>query len=107
MPSLTPDSEQHPTAPVDYEAAEGLDQEPPVQVWITAAEFRHDRARREWLMVGLGLSCLVAVLAIVLVVVAFSEGGETSAARPGAAAAPARAPAAPPRRGDGSVAGRR
>jgi uncharacterized cupredoxin-like copper-binding protein len=96
MPSLTPDPEQHPTAPVDYEAAEGLDQEPPVQVWITAAEFRHDRARREWLMVGLGLSCLVAVLAIVLVVVAFSEGGETSAARPGAAAAPARAPAAPP-----------
>ena len=93
MPTLTPDPEQHPTAPVDYEAAEGLDQAPAVLVEITAADWRRDRARREWLMVGVGLSVLVAVLAIVLAVLAFAEGGEPSAARP--AAAPAQAPAAP------------
>src|SRR5687767_13884799 len=93
MPTLTPDPEQHPTPPVDYEAAEGLDQAPAVLVEITAADWRRDRAWRDWLMVGVGLSCLVAVLAIVLAVLAFAEGGEPSAARP--VAAPARAPAAP------------
>ena len=35
-----------------------------MHVEITAAEFRHDRARREWLMVGLGLSVLVTLLAV-------------------------------------------
>ena len=36
-------------------------QEAPVHVEITASEFRHDRARREWLMIGFGLSVLVAL----------------------------------------------
>jgi hypothetical protein len=93
MPTPTPDHAQQPAPPVDYAAAEGLDQAPAVLVEITAADLRRDRARREWLMVGLGLSGLVTVLAIVLAVLAFTEGGEPSPARP--AAAPAKPPTAP------------
>src|SRR5687768_8416355 len=96
MPTFTPDPEQRPTPPVDYEAAEGLDQAPAVLVEITAADWRRDRARREWLMVGVGLSVLVAVLAIVLAVLAFAEGGEPSAARPAAAPAAPTAEATAP-----------
>jgi hypothetical protein len=36
------------------------------QIEITAAESRHDRARREWLMIGLALSVLITVMAIIL-----------------------------------------
>ena len=61
----------------------------PVHVEITAAEFRHDRARREWLMIGLALSVLVTVMAIVVAVVfgAFKTGEPTAAP----AVAPAKA----------------
>ena len=46
-----------------------------MHVEITAAEFRHDRARREWLMIGLGLSVLVTVMAIMAIVFGvFDEG---------------------------------
>jgi hypothetical protein len=37
--------------------------DPPVQVEITAADWRHDRARREWMLIGLVLTGLVALLA--------------------------------------------
>ena len=68
MPTNTPDHAPREPLPVDYEAAEGLDESPPVHVEITAAEFRHDRARREWLMIGLALSVLVTVMVIVVAV---------------------------------------
>ena len=74
--------------PVDYDAAEGLDQSPPVHVEITAAEFRRDRARREWLMIGLALSVLVTVMAIVVAVFGVFE----------TASRPRRLPPRPPRR---------
>jgi FtsP/CotA-like multicopper oxidase with cupredoxin domain len=65
---------------------------PPVHVEITAAEFRHDRARREWLTIGLALSVLVTLMAIVVAVFAMVDKGEQAAAP---AAAPVKAPAAP------------
>jgi FtsP/CotA-like multicopper oxidase with cupredoxin domain len=88
----------HEPVPVDYEVAEGLDQAPPVQIEITAAEFRHDRARREWLMIGLALSVLVTIMAIVVAVFAMVDDGEPAAARvaaPKALPAPTANPAAP------------
>jgi len=70
--------------------------EPPVQVEITADEWRHDRARREWLMIGLALSLLVAFLLLVLAVFLVADRDEPSPVRTAAAptAAPAKAPAA-------------
>jgi hypothetical protein len=59
---------------------EGLDEAPPVQIEITAAEFRHDRARREWLMIGLALSVLVTIMAIVVAGFAIVDQGEPAAA---------------------------
>ncbi len=67
-------------------------QDPPVHVEITASEFRHDRARREWLMIGLALSVLITLMAIVFAVFAMVDKGEPAAAP----VAPAvKAPAAP------------
>jgi FtsP/CotA-like multicopper oxidase with cupredoxin domain len=94
MPTLPRDPEQHPVPPVDYESAEGLDREPPVHVDITAEDYRHDRARREWMTIGFGLAVLVALLAIVVAVFAFATGGGRTAAVP--AVTPAKAPAAAP-----------
>jgi FtsP/CotA-like multicopper oxidase with cupredoxin domain len=65
---------------------------PPVHVEMTAAELRHDRARREWLMIGLALSVLVTLMAIVVAVFAMLDKGEPAAAP---VAAPVKAPAAP------------
>ncbi len=38
MPTLTPDPAPHEPLPVDYEAAEGLDEALPVHIEITAAD---------------------------------------------------------------------
>jgi uncharacterized cupredoxin-like copper-binding protein len=98
MDSMPSTPTPHDPVPVDYEAAEGLDQAPPVQIEITAAEFRHDRARREWLMIGLALSVLVTIMAIVVAVFAMVDNGEPAAARvaaPKALPAPPAHPAAP------------
>ena len=89
MATRTPDSEQ-----LDYESAEGLDETGAAHIVITAEDVRHDRARREWLMIGLGLSALVTVLALVLAVFAFTDD-DAAPARPAVAPAPAKAPAAP------------
>ena len=86
MPTNTPSPT--PREPVDYDVAEGLDQAPPVHVEITAAEFRRDRARREWLMIGLALSVLITVMAIVVAVFGVFETDEPTAAP---VAAPAKA----------------
>lgn len=76
-----------------------LTEDPPVQVEIAAEDWRRDRARREWMLIGLALSCLVTLMAIVFAVFAFADGGDRPVARPAAApakvAAPARASGAP------------
>jgi nitrite reductase (NO-forming) len=78
-------------APVDYEKAEGLHEAP--------AEHVHgfDRAteRREWTFVAIGLTALVAVLAMVVGIFAFATGGDDDAtsAAPVAATPAAAAPA--------------
>jgi FtsP/CotA-like multicopper oxidase with cupredoxin domain len=90
MPTPIRDPEQD---AVDYELAEGLDDAPAVHVEITAADFRRDRARREWLLVGLGLSVLITFLSVVLAVFVFADRGDAPAARP--AVAPVKAPATP------------
>src|SRR4051794_40585298 len=65
--STHPDSE-HPSAlsPTDYRRAEGLPAAPDEKVW------------REWMMVGIGLTALVAVLAGTLAIVAIATSGGTT-----------------------------
>ena len=90
-----PDTEQtSPAADIDYNAAEGLDS-PEI------APASDGRVRQEWMMVGIGLAALLAILAIVVSVVAFASSGgsgETTtvvkhaSATTAAAAAPAKTP---------------
>src|SRR5512132_1256617 len=93
---MHPDLEQSSLADdIDYQRAEGLE---PAE----AAPGDDDAARLQWMMVGLGLAGLVAILAIVIALFAFASSGgsgETTtvvkhapAATTGAAAAPAKAP---------------
>ncbi len=71
-----------------------LTEDPPVQVEITAEDWQRDRARREWLGIGLVLAVLVAFLAVVLAVFVLADRDQP--ARPVAAAPPKPAvPAAP------------
>ena len=100
MPTLTPDPAPREPDFVDYEGAEGLDEAPGGRVEITAADWRRDRARREWMGIGLVILGLVALLAIIVAVFAFATGGDSAPARPDVAAvaapvAPAAATAAP------------
>ena len=81
-----------PETSADYEALEGLDA-PGVHVDISAEDGRRDRARREWMMIGLALARLITLMAIIFAVFALSDDDEGPAARP--AAAPAKAVAAP------------
>ena len=69
-----------------------LTEDPPVQVEISAEDWRRDRVRREWLGIALILSVLVAFLAVVLAVFVLADDDEPNAARPHAA--PIKAPAA-------------
>src|SRR5689334_1747890 len=92
---LHPDTEQTSSvADIDYHAAEGL-------VGPATAPASDGRVRQEWMMVGIGLAALVAILAIVVSIVAFASSGgpgetttvvEHAAAPTPAAAAPAKAP---------------
>jgi nitrite reductase (NO-forming) len=82
-----------PDTPSSYESLEGLD-EPAVHVDISAEDWRRDRARREWMMIGLALSCLITLMAIVLAVAAFNDGDDRPVVRPAATPAKAPAPAA-------------
>ena len=93
-----------PQTSADYESLEGLDA-PGVHVDISAEDWRRDRARREWMMIGLGLACLIAVMAIIFAVFAFTGDDD----RPAPRAPPPRPPRRPPRRprGRGADAGRR
>ena len=68
MPTSTHPDSEHPNAlsPTDYRRAEGLPAAGDEKVW------------REWMMVGIGLTALVAVLAGTLAVVAIATGGGTT-----------------------------
>ncbi|HYH90110.1 MAG TPA: multicopper oxidase domain-containing protein [Solirubrobacteraceae bacterium] len=90
MATRTPDSEQ-----LDYESAEGLDEAGATHIVITAEEVRHDRARREWLMIGFGLAVLVAFLALVTAVFVVADDKPAAPAVAAPAAPVAKAPAAP------------
>ena len=68
-------------------------QAPAVHVDISAQDWRRDRARREWMMIGLALSCLITLMAIIFAVFAFTDDDGSAPGR--SAAAPAKAPAAP------------
>jgi hypothetical protein len=87
QPATTQEKKGARTGPlcVGYAVAKGLDQAPRVQIEITAAEFRRDRARREWLMIGLAVSAMVDN----------GEPAATPAATPKPLAAPTANPAAP------------
>jgi nitrite reductase (NO-forming) len=87
MSTRIPDHE-----PLDYDAAEALDEAPPVHLEMTAADWGRDRARREWMIIGLALCCLVTVMALILAVFAFTDDDKAPATRP--AATPAATPAA-------------
>jgi FtsP/CotA-like multicopper oxidase with cupredoxin domain len=91
---IHPDTEQpSAAADIDYHAAEGLDA-------LAGAPAGNGRRRQEWMMVGIGLAALLAVLAIVVSIVAFASGrgsGDTTtivkhAPAAAAVAAPAKAP---------------
>src|SRR4051794_25157746 len=85
--------------PLDYERAEGLDEAGAVHLVITAEDVRRDRARREWLMIGLGLAALVTVMATIVAVFAITNDGPApahlSVAPAKAATSPAPEAAAP------------
>ena len=84
MPAVLPDRPaSKPTQPLDYRAAEGLAPEADA----TAAERRAD-ARREWTLVGLGLTALLAIVVAIVTVVALVSADDR-AATPATVAAPA------------------
>src|SRR5437763_5590832 len=73
-----------PLAPVDYHAAEGFVPQPDrTKIW------------REWMMVGLGLAALVAVLGMIVAVAALVIRDDNSGAAPAATPAPSTAAAVP------------
>jgi FtsP/CotA-like multicopper oxidase with cupredoxin domain len=90
-----PDTEQtSAAADIDYDVAEGL-------VSPATAPASDGRVLQEWMMVGIALAALVAILAIVVSVFAFASSGGSgqtttivrhAAAAAPAAAAPAKAP---------------
>jgi uncharacterized cupredoxin-like copper-binding protein len=87
MSTVTP-SEPDSAPALDYHAAEGFADAPPPD----------SGARREWLLVGLGLTALVAVIAsaLALVGLAKGDGDTTTVVKPQAAATAAAADAAAP-----------
>ena len=95
MSTLIPGSEPEPTTPIDYHAAEGLDAADPVDNPVVAAD-ADGRRWREWMMVGVGLTALVAILAIMVSAFALATGDDSSGTTRAAAptAQPAEEPAA-------------
>ena len=89
MATRTPDRD-----PLDYRAAEALDEPDATPIVITAADVRRERVRREWLMIGVGLAALVAIMAAIVSVFALTHG-DHSAKPAHAAAAHVMPPAAP------------
>src|SRR5687767_7433046 len=95
MSTLIPGSKPEPTSQVDYDAAEGLTDAPAVEIPIEPAG-EAEKRRREWLMVAVGLTSLVTVLAIAVSIWAMAtrEDSGPATVAPAATAAPAEQSAA-------------
>ena len=78
MSTLIPGSEPEPTSEIDYHAAEGLNDAPPVEHPIGAPADDDGKRWREWMMVGVGLTALVAILAIMVSAFALATAAGTS-----------------------------
>jgi nitrite reductase (NO-forming) len=89
MSTLIPGSEPEPASEIDYREAEGLNEAPPVENPIGDG-----RRWREWMMVGVGLTALVSILAIMVAAFALATGDDDAARTPRAAAPTAPEPAA-------------
>jgi uncharacterized cupredoxin-like copper-binding protein len=85
--------------PIDYGAAEGLDQDAPHHVDLDTALDSAEGSPWAWLWVGVGLVALVAIIGAAIGIVALARGGDSSTVvqqAPAKAAAPAAEPAAAP-----------
>jgi nitrite reductase (NO-forming) len=91
MSTLIPGSEPEPNSTFDYHAAEGLTDAAPVENPVTATHVDDGRRWREWMMVGVGLTGLIAILAIMVSAFALATGDESSGTTraPAATAQPA------------------
>ncbi|HEX5857356.1 MAG TPA: multicopper oxidase domain-containing protein [Microbacterium sp.] len=96
MSTLIPGSEPEPTSQIDYHAAEGLNDGPPVENPIGATVVDGGKRWREWMMVGVGLTALLAILAVMVSVFAMATGDDSAATTraPAPTAQPAEEPAA-------------
>ncbi len=77
MSTLLPGSEPEPTTPIDYHAAEGLDEAAPVDNPVVATD-DGGKVWREWMMVGVGLTALLAILAVMVSAFALATGDDSS-----------------------------
>src|SRR5215208_5873597 len=89
MSTLIPGSEPEPTTPIDYHAAEGLDAADPVDNPVVATD-ADGNVWREWMMVGVGLTALLAILAVM--VSAFTLATDDDSTRTTRTAAPTAQP---------------
>jgi nitrite reductase (NO-forming) len=89
MSTLIPGSEPEPTTPIDYHAAEGLAAADPVDNPVVATD-ADGKVWREWMMVGVGLTALLAILAVM--VSAFALATDDDSTRTTRTAAPTAQP---------------
>jgi FtsP/CotA-like multicopper oxidase with cupredoxin domain len=94
MSTLIPGSEPKPTSEIDYHAAEGLNDAAPVENPVRATAVDDGKRWREWIMVAVGLTALVSILAIMVAAFALATGDDP--AGPTRAPAPAAEPADEP-----------
>jgi uncharacterized cupredoxin-like copper-binding protein len=87
MSIITPEPEQRASVVDDESSDPGA-----THFVITAADVRRDRARREWLMIGLGLATLITIMATIVAVFAITDD-KPAPVRP--VATPAKASTAP------------
>jgi FtsP/CotA-like multicopper oxidase with cupredoxin domain len=78
MSTLTPGPEPREGAPLDYHTAEGLHEGPPTHLPIGDSP---EKRRSEWVLVGLGLTALVAILSVVMGAYAVLDGGSGRSVR--------------------------
>src|SRR4051794_34829561 len=77
MSTLTPGPEPREGALLDYHTAEGLHEGPPTHIPLGDSP---EKRRSEWILVGLGLTALVAILSVVMGAYAVLNGGGTRSA---------------------------
>ena len=93
MSTLIPGSDPEPSTSIDYHAEEGLNDAGPVANPVMPTPAEEGKRWREWMMVGIGLTALVAVLAILVSAFALATGDDSTATR---ASAPTAQPADEP-----------